>query len=241
MDDLESKILEILKQGTPLRAVKIATMLGVEKREVNHYLYSSLKHLVVQDSDYKWSLKTNQISIPQPTPTRPRTHQASVSKPVNTPPRTPQTPVSKPTTPKTPYRLTKNNIHQDPPLNPPTKLNPTPRPGRQSNPYEVVRNELNRVSSEEKIKIIENVFRQDKFAELEDEQINALQSILEQAKHEVRIANTAYTQGKLSFWQNNRIAIAVVSLVLGMGTMFVMNQLKTNTNYQPHPIIPTQK
>lgn len=37
MDKLDSKILEILKQGTPLRAIKIAQMLGVERREVNHY------------------------------------------------------------------------------------------------------------------------------------------------------------------------------------------------------------
>ncbi|WP_292827909.1 hypothetical protein [Nostoc sp. JL33] len=51
MDSLESKIVEILKRGTPLRAVKIADMLGVEKREVNHYLYSSLKNMVVQDSE----------------------------------------------------------------------------------------------------------------------------------------------------------------------------------------------
>ncbi len=55
MDELESKIVEILKRGTPVRAVKIADMLGVERREVNHYLYSSLKHLLVQDSNYRWS------------------------------------------------------------------------------------------------------------------------------------------------------------------------------------------
>lgn len=29
MDNLKSKIIEILKRGTPLRAVKIADMLGV--------------------------------------------------------------------------------------------------------------------------------------------------------------------------------------------------------------------
>ncbi|BAB73072.1 hypothetical protein ACN23B_05575 [Anabaena sp. FACHB-709] len=35
MDNLESKIIEILKHGTPLRAVNIAQMLGVERREVS--------------------------------------------------------------------------------------------------------------------------------------------------------------------------------------------------------------
>lgn len=44
MDSLESKIVEILKRGTPIRAVKIAEILGVERREVNHYLYSSMKN-----------------------------------------------------------------------------------------------------------------------------------------------------------------------------------------------------
>lgn len=48
MDSLESKIVEILKRGTPIRAVKIPEMLGVERREVNHYLYSSLKNMVSQ-------------------------------------------------------------------------------------------------------------------------------------------------------------------------------------------------
>nr|MBW4450945.1 hypothetical protein [Spirirestis rafaelensis WJT71-NPBG6] len=81
MDELESKIVEILKRGTPLRAVKIADMLGVERREVNHYLYSSLKHLVVQDSDYRWSFKTNQRSNIENLPTQPRTPKTQSSQP----------------------------------------------------------------------------------------------------------------------------------------------------------------
>ncbi|MEA5504897.1 hypothetical protein VB735_17640 [Halotia wernerae UHCC 0503] len=143
MDNLESKILEILNRGIPLRAVKIAEMLGVERREVNHYLYSSLKNRVVQN--------------------------------------------------------------------------------------------------DEKIKIIENAFRQDKFAQLEDEQINALQSILEEAKREVNITNTAYTQGKLSFWKNNTVAIAVVSIALALGTFFMISQLRFNSTYQPTPNIPQNR
>jgi hypothetical protein len=228
MDNLESKIVEILQRGTPLRAAKIAEMLGVERREVNHYLYSSLKPLVVQDTDYKWSLTTNQISNSQRIPTKPENPQTQ-----------PQS--SRPVAQDTSYRFTKKDIKQDNPVKPPIISTPSPQPVRQSNPYEVVRRELAQVSSEEKIKIIENAFRQDKFSKLEDEQINALQSILEEAKREVSIANTAYKQGKLSFWKTNSVAIAVISIALTLGTIFIMNQLRFNSTYQPTPTLPQTK
>ncbi|MBH8555590.1 hypothetical protein I8751_25250 [Nostocaceae cyanobacterium CENA357] len=244
MDNLESKIIEILNRGTPLRAVKIAEMLGIERREVNHYLYSSLKNRVVQDSEYKWSLKTHEIGSNQRIPTQPQ-------KPQNQP--------SRPTQRDTSYRFTKKDIQQDVPTpsSQPIKSEnlenfyqkhfqqnspiPPSQPVKQNNPYEIVRTELAQVSSEEKIKIIENAFRQDKFVQLEDEQINALQSILEEARREVNITNTAYTQGKLSFWKNNTVAIAFVSIALALGTFFVINQLRFNSTYQPTPNIPQNR
>ncbi|MFN6539375.1 MAG: hypothetical protein RM021_023900 [Nostoc sp. EkiNYC01] len=247
MDSLESKIVEILKRGTPLRAIKIAEMLGIERREVNHYLYSSLKNMVVQDSDYKWSLKTNEIGNNQRIPTKPRTPQNQSSKPV---------------TQNNGYSFTKKEIRQDPPIVPnqssqPVKheklekfyqqhfqLNsqtPSSQPLKQTNPYEVVRKELAQVSSEEKVKILENAFRQDRYAELEDEQINALQSILEEARREVNIANMAYTQGKLSFWKTNSLAIAVISIALTISTFLLISQLISNSNYQPTPTLPQNK
>ncbi len=213
MDDLESKILEILKCGTPLRAAKIAEMLGVERREVNHYLYSSLKNVVVQDSEYKWSFKTNQIGNNQRIPTQPRKSQTQSLIPVQ----------------------------QDTPIQPPISPTPSSQPVRQSNPFEVVSRELAQVSSEQKVKILENAFRQDRFSELEDEQINALQSILEAAKREVNITNTAYTQGKLSFWKANRLAITVVSIALAFGTFFMISQLRSSSTYQPTPTIPQNR
>jgi hypothetical protein len=223
MDNLESKILEILKCGTPLRAAKMAEMLGVERREVNHYLYSSLKHLVEQDSDYKWSLKANQRidnHKPQPTQT----------------PKTPQN-SSVPLKRDTSYRFARNEIKQDTPVPPSIPpINPPAQPIKQSNPYEVVRQELAQVSPQEKIKIIEAAFNQDKFSKLDDEQVNALQSILEQARHEISIANTAYQQGKLSFWKNNYVAIALsISLALSIGS--IITQLYLNTNRQVTPTL----
>jgi hypothetical protein len=226
MDELESKIVEILKRGTPLRAAKIADMLGVERREVNHYLYSSLKHLVIQDKDYKWSLKTNQVGNTQRPPIQPPTHQTQSSRHIKQ---------------DTLYRLNKKDITQDNRLQPPTPQPQSLQPRKQSNPYEVVKRELAQASSEEKVKIIENAFKQDKFAELEDEQINALQSILEQAKQEVSIANAAYTQGKLSSKKTNYFTIAVASIVLVLGMLFIISQLKSNSIYQPTPTIPQTK
>jgi hypothetical protein len=58
------------------------------------------------------------------------------------------------------------------------------QPIKQNNPYEVIKTELAQATSEEKVKILENAFRQHQFTELQDEEINALQSILEQSKHE---------------------------------------------------------
>ncbi|MFH7028195.1 MAG: hypothetical protein ACHBN1_23035 [Heteroscytonema crispum UTEX LB 1556] len=226
MDPLESKITEILKRGTPLRAIDIAKMLGVERREVNHYLYSSLKNLVVQDNDYKWSLKTNQIAKTQRSPIQPPTSQTQSSSTIKQ---------------DTIYRLNKKEIHQDNRFQAPTFQPQSVQPIKQSNPYEVVKRELVHPSSEEKVKIIENAFRQDRFAELEDEQINALQSILEQAKREVSISNAAYTQGKLSSKKTNILAIAVGSMVLVMGMLFIISQLKSNSIYQPTPTIPQSK
>ncbi|MBD2778584.1 hypothetical protein [Iningainema tapete] len=212
MDKLESKILEILKQGTPIRAIQIAALLGVEIREVNRYLYSSLKHLVVQDTEYKWSLRSRQSFTPN-------TQSPQFVKQ------------------STEYRLNKKDIPQNYSFQPSTNQNKLLKPLKQNDPYEVVKREFARVPSKEKIQIIESAFRQDKFAELEDEQINALQSVLEQAKREVSIANTAYLQGKLSSRKTYLVAIAAASITL-IGTLFVLDQVKPNSTSQPTPTIP---
>ncbi|MBD2450275.1 hypothetical protein H6G76_24560 [Nostoc sp. FACHB-152] len=103
-----------------------------------------------------------------------------------------------------------------------------------------MRQELAQVSPQEKIKIIEAAFNQDKFSKLDDEQINALQSILEQARHEVNITNTAYQQGKLSVWKKNYVAIALsISLALSVG--FIITQLYLNTHRQITPTLPQNK
>ena len=235
MNDLESKIIEILKRGTPLRAIQIANMLKVERREVNHYLYSSLKHMVVQDSDNKWSLKTNQISNTQrPSSQAPSSHTKS----------------SEPVRQNNLYSFTKQDIKQDSPLRPQTsqtqpsqpvkstsQTQPS-QPVKQTNPYEVIKRELAQASPEEKVKIIDNAFRQEQFIKLEDDDINALQSILEQAKREVNIANTAYTQGKLSIWKTNPIVIAALSIALTLGTLFFISQFLPKSTDQPTRTIP---
>lgn len=69
MNKVESGIIKVLKQGVPLRAKKIASALGVSRREVNHYLYTSLQALVIQDQQYRWMLKSllqkeKQLSLP---------------------------------------------------------------------------------------------------------------------------------------------------------------------------------
>ena len=247
MNDLESKIIEILKRGTPLRAIHIANMLKVERREVNHYLYSSLKHMVVQDSDYKWSLKTNQISNTQRPSSQVPTSHTKPSQPVKQ---------------NNLYSFTKQDIKQDSPLRPPTSQTSSSQPAKpnseiqtsqpvkqtsqtqpsqpikQTNPYEVIKKELAQASPEDKVKIINHAFRQEQFRELKDEDINALQSILEQAKREVDIANTAYTQGKLSIWKTNPIVIAALSIALTLSTLFLLSQFIPKSTEQPTPTIP---
>lgn len=170
-----------------------------------------------------------------------KTNQTGSSQTIPTQPAKPQTQSSAPASQNTSYSFTKKDIQQDKPIQPPIIPTSSPQPVRQSNPYEVVRRELTKVSAEEKIKIIENAFRQDKFSQLEDEQIHALQSILEEAKREVNIADTAYQQGKLSFWKTNRLAIAIISIALAIGTIMVVTQLRPNTVYQPSPTLPESR
>jgi hypothetical protein len=70
MNEIESGIINVLKQDVPLRAREIAKALRVTRREVNHYLYTSLKGLVIQDKQCKWRLKMTtqtvgeQLSLP---------------------------------------------------------------------------------------------------------------------------------------------------------------------------------
>lgn len=69
MNQVEVRIINVLRQGVPLRARAIASVLGVSCREVNHDLYSSLQPLVTQDPQYRWMLKSSprqdeQISLP---------------------------------------------------------------------------------------------------------------------------------------------------------------------------------
>jgi hypothetical protein len=69
MNKVESEIINVLKQGVPLRARAIAKVLGVSRREVNHYLYTSLQALVIQDQQYRWMLRSalrkgEQVSLP---------------------------------------------------------------------------------------------------------------------------------------------------------------------------------
>lgn len=98
----------------------------------------------------------------------------------------------------------------------------------------MIKNELEKASSEEKVKILENAFRQERFIELGDEQISALSSILEQAKREVSIANQGYKEGKLST-KKNPLVIAVVSIALVLGGLFFINYLQSNPIKQPNP------
>ncbi|MBW4692628.1 MAG: hypothetical protein KME27_12770 [Lyngbya sp. HA4199-MV5] len=68
MNKVESRIINVLRQGVPLRSRAIANVLGISRREVNHYLYSSLQPLVTQDPQYRWMLKSSpsqeQLSLP---------------------------------------------------------------------------------------------------------------------------------------------------------------------------------
>lgn len=69
MNKVESGIINVLRQGVPLRARAIPSILGVSRREVNHYLYTSLQALVIQDQQYRWILKSSlrqeeQLSLP---------------------------------------------------------------------------------------------------------------------------------------------------------------------------------
>ncbi len=56
MDYLVEQIIEILKRENNLKARVIAKELGVERKVVNHYLYSNIGKKFVRNANYEWSL-----------------------------------------------------------------------------------------------------------------------------------------------------------------------------------------
>jgi len=58
MNKIESAIINMLKQGVPLRSRDIARALNVTRKEVNYYLYTSLRTSVIQDQQYRWTIKS---------------------------------------------------------------------------------------------------------------------------------------------------------------------------------------
>lgn len=57
--DIHSRITEHLKKAGPSKAADIARTLDIDRREVNSALYRGLTNTVVQDSQYRWNLRTN--------------------------------------------------------------------------------------------------------------------------------------------------------------------------------------
>lgn len=56
MDSTAKRILEVIRREQPIKARRIATVLGLERKVVNHYLYSDLRKLCVQNDAYEWSV-----------------------------------------------------------------------------------------------------------------------------------------------------------------------------------------
>lgn len=64
----EDKILNVLKQGKPLKAKEIASHIdGMTTTEINSLLYGNLKAKVVQNNNYQWSLINNNFHQTIPT------------------------------------------------------------------------------------------------------------------------------------------------------------------------------
>src|SRR5690606_30735874 len=73
---LEEKILEILKEGKPMKGREIASLLAsrhglnVDKTEVNSALHKKLRDKATQNNQYEWSLKKETVEkkiVNQPT------------------------------------------------------------------------------------------------------------------------------------------------------------------------------
>lgn len=56
VDSTAKKILEVIEKEGCVKARRIAQVLGLERKEVNHYLYSDLRNICVQNDKYEWSL-----------------------------------------------------------------------------------------------------------------------------------------------------------------------------------------
>ena len=61
MSALEDKIAEILKEFKAIKAIHIAKKLYTTKKHINAILYSGKNHKYLVDSDYRWSLKEEDV------------------------------------------------------------------------------------------------------------------------------------------------------------------------------------
>lgn len=57
MSDIEKRIYNIVAENQGIKAIKIALKLHKTKKEINHYLYGSLRKYVRIGEEYKWFLK----------------------------------------------------------------------------------------------------------------------------------------------------------------------------------------
>lgn len=56
LDSIAKSILEIIEREGPIKAKRIASVLKLDKKAINHYLYSDLRNICVQNDSYEWSV-----------------------------------------------------------------------------------------------------------------------------------------------------------------------------------------
>lgn len=62
-NEIEHKIISYLAANSGKKAREIAKALGLDKADINHYLYSSLKTILIQDNNYCWYLKNDSLKL----------------------------------------------------------------------------------------------------------------------------------------------------------------------------------
>lgn len=259
VQNLKSKIFETVQQSTyPIRAREVGEQLGVPRNIVNHYLFTTLRTQVQQDDQWRWIVIAQNASNasavrssaqPEPRASPPTTtRQPSVYSHVYSTSKRSSRPAAAsthPTPPKPAASTPPEPRKEKPPI-----VTPPPKPavakaqveGRKEDPYGTILRQLENCSPEEKVAIIEQAFAQDRFLELNNEEMGALASVLETAKVLVE-ASKAQQKKQLSYQRQRIITGVAVAIAFIMGALLLFTQFSKYEpgTTSPNPELPSSK
>lgn len=245
IQNLENRILETVEQSShPLKAREIGAKLGVPRKVINHYLYSSLRCKVRKNSFFEWTLVQSRTQTRYASQvTTPKVASSSTGCGSTRDPFLYSHAYEAGERRETLKLSEQHKSSQEKVLSQHSSPAAPSSSSRKSSgdPYRLIVQQLENRTPEEKVEILEKAFRQDRFLELSNDEMGALASILDSAKALVEAAKQK--DKGLERHQRQRFITAVsLAFAAAMGVLLVLTfvtQPTTNTTW-PTPESPSE-